>query len=166
VTQPCGLLTKKRLLDGTGKAPRDVAGRARTSQPYGHPQCGCRTFRTLKLKMPYLRKVVLHCPKGYRMELDALVEQFIVDGVAFVGVVGEDCSRVEDIIDELVVGDGSDQSRFILTSAHPRIQARASRMRWSLRGPCLQNIRGRFSLLSFNRSVKSGPPTASAYFRR
>jgi len=69
--------------------------------------------------MPYLRKVVLHCPKGYRMELDALVEQFIADGVAYVGVVGEDCSRVEDIIDELVVGDGSDQSRFILTSAHP-----------------------------------------------
>ena len=53
------------------------------------------------------------------MELDALVEQFIADGVAYVGVVGEDCSRVEDIIDELVVGDGSDQSRFILTSAHP-----------------------------------------------
>jgi len=69
--------------------------------------------------MPYLRKVVLHCPKGYRKELDALVEQFIADGVAYVGVVGEDCSRVEDIIDELVVGDGSDQSRFILTSAHP-----------------------------------------------
>ena len=69
--------------------------------------------------MPYLRKVVLHCPKGYRMELDALVEQFIADGVAFVGVVGEDCSRVEDIIDELVVGDASDESRFILTSAHP-----------------------------------------------
>lgn len=66
-----------------------------------------------------MRKVVLHCPKGYRMELDALVEQFIADGVAYVGVVGEDCSRVEDIIDELVVGDGSDQSRFILTSAHP-----------------------------------------------
>lgn len=66
-----------------------------------------------------MRKVVLHCPKGYRMELDALVDQFIADGVAHVGVVGEDCSRVEGIIDELVVGDGSDQSRFILPSAHP-----------------------------------------------
>lgn len=53
------------------------------------------------------------------MKLDALVEQFIADEVAFVGVVGKDCSRVEDIIDELVVGDGSDQNRFILTSAHP-----------------------------------------------
>jgi hypothetical protein len=33
--------------------------------------------------------------------------------------VGEDCARIEDIIDELVVGDGSDESRFILTSSHP-----------------------------------------------
>jgi hypothetical protein len=51
--------------------------------------------------------------------LDALVEQFLADGVSFVGVVGEDCGRVEDIIDELVVGDGTDARRFILTSAHP-----------------------------------------------
>jgi hypothetical protein len=69
--------------------------------------------------MPYARKVVLHCPSGYRTELDDLVERFVADGVAFVAVVGEDCSRVEDIIDELVVGDGSDERRSILTSAHP-----------------------------------------------
>ena len=47
-----------------------------------------------------------------------MIEQFISDGVAFVGVVGEGCSRVEDIIDELVVGDGTDEGRFILTSSH------------------------------------------------
>lgn len=52
------------------------------------------------------------------MELDSMVEQFLADGVAFVGVVGEDCSRVEDIIDELVVGDGTDHKRYILTSSH------------------------------------------------
>jgi len=69
--------------------------------------------------MPFARKVVLHCPHGYRTELDALVARFIAEGVAFVGVVGQDCTRVEDIIDELVVGDGSNQSRFVLTSAHP-----------------------------------------------
>ena len=68
--------------------------------------------------MRYGRKIVLHCPTGYKLELDAMVEQFINDGVAFVGVVGNDCSRIEDIVDELVVGDGSDQNRFILTSSH------------------------------------------------
>lgn len=48
-----------------------------------------------------------------------MVEAFIADGVALVAVAGVDCERIEDIIDELVVGNGSDTSRFILTSAHP-----------------------------------------------
>ena len=69
--------------------------------------------------MKYSEKVVLQCPAGYRMGLDALVEQFVADGVKFVAVVGQDCGQVEDIIDELVVGDGTDLSRFILTSSHP-----------------------------------------------
>jgi hypothetical protein len=52
------------------------------------------------------------------MTLDQMVADFIRDGVVFVGVVGTDCSKVEDIMDELVVGDG-DQDKFILTSSHP-----------------------------------------------
>ena len=67
--------------------------------------------------MAYARKLVLHCPNGYEMRLDAMVEDFIRDGVAFVGVVGKDCSKVEDIIDELVVGDGS-RNYSLLTSSH------------------------------------------------
>jgi hypothetical protein len=70
--------------------------------------------------MPYATKIVLHCPTGYHIALDQLVEQFIADGVKFVGVVGHDCQRVEEIIDELVVGDGSDPRRYLLTSSHPR----------------------------------------------
>jgi len=38
--------------------------------------------------------------------------------VMFVGVVGKDCSIVEDLIDEIVVGDGT-RDAFILTSSHP-----------------------------------------------
>ena len=34
------------------------------------------------------------------------------------GVVGKDAARIEDLVDEVVVGDGSDDSRFILTSNH------------------------------------------------
>ncbi len=37
--------------------------------------------------MAYGHKIVLHCPKGYNARLDKMVEQFIQDGVAFVGVV-------------------------------------------------------------------------------
>jgi hypothetical protein len=69
--------------------------------------------------MAYQKKIVLHCPQGYNEKVDAMVEDFIRDGVYLVAVVGNDCDKVEDIIDELVVGDGSDESRYILTSSHP-----------------------------------------------
>ena len=68
--------------------------------------------------MAYGHKVVLHCQSHVRPDLHDLVETFLQDGVKFVGVVGVDASLVEDIIDELVVGDGSDPNRFILTSGH------------------------------------------------
>lgn len=69
--------------------------------------------------MPYSHKIVLHCPRGYHARFDRIVDQFIQDGVMFVGVVGTDCAKIEDIIDELVSGGGSDNRRFILTSSHP-----------------------------------------------
>ena len=68
--------------------------------------------------MTYPRKIVLHCSRGYEPRLAPLVEEFIRSGVTFVGVVGPDCARVETIIDELVVGNGS-RDYHILTSSHP-----------------------------------------------
>ena len=68
--------------------------------------------------MPYGPKVVLHCRSHARPNLDELIEAFLRDGVIFVGVVGVEASFVEDLIDEIVVGDGSDPNRFILTSSH------------------------------------------------
>ena len=53
------------------------------------------------------------------MSIDALVEDFLRDGVKMVAVVGTDCEKVETIIDELVVGEARDPSRFMLTSSHP-----------------------------------------------
>ena len=67
--------------------------------------------------MPFNTKVVLHSLSGYRTELDDLVRQFIEEKVRFIGVVGVDSSLIEDIIDELCVGDGSDPY-FMLTSNH------------------------------------------------
>ncbi|MBC7623587.1 MAG: hypothetical protein H7232_09400 [Aeromicrobium sp.] len=66
----------------------------------------------------YGKKIVLNCPAGYKMRLDEMVEDFLRDGVTFVGVVGKDAAHVEDMIDELVVGDGQDEDRYILTSNH------------------------------------------------
>ena len=57
--------------------------------------------------MAYPKKIVLNCPHGASSTLTPLVEEFIRDGVMFVGVVGKDCSLVEDLIDKIVVGDGT-----------------------------------------------------------
>jgi hypothetical protein len=63
------------------------------------------------------RKVVLHSLHGYRSELDAIVAQWIHERVSYVGVVGIDASKIEDVIDELCVGDGSN-SHFMVTASH------------------------------------------------
>jgi hypothetical protein len=68
--------------------------------------------------MSYARKVVLSCPHGATSKLDDLVEEFIRDGVIYVGVVGNQCAYVEDLLDEIVVGDG-DRGCSILTASHP-----------------------------------------------
>jgi len=68
--------------------------------------------------MAYGPKLVLHCRNRYEFRLDAMVEEFIKDGVKFVGVVGKDCSKVEDIIDQLVIGDDGTRDYDLLTSSH------------------------------------------------
>lgn len=64
-------------------------------------------------------KVILHSPVSDERLLDDFVEQCLRDKVSILAVVGPGCSRLEDVIDEIVVGDGSDESRFLLTSSHP-----------------------------------------------
>jgi hypothetical protein len=61
---------------------------------------------------------VLHCTYGVPKGLPELVDEFLRDGVKYVGVVGKDARLTGDIIDEHVVGDGSDASRYILTANH------------------------------------------------
>lgn len=56
------------------------------------------------------RKIVLHSLQGYRAELDAIVIQWIQERIKYVGIVGVDTSLIEDIIDELCVGDGSSET--------------------------------------------------------
>jgi len=63
------------------------------------------------------RKIVLHSLHGYRPELDAIVVQWIQERVGYVGVVGIGASTIEDVIDELCIGDGSN-SYFMLTASH------------------------------------------------
>ncbi|MEN5114807.1 hypothetical protein ABE453_12340 [Brevundimonas diminuta] len=69
--------------------------------------------------MPTEPKIVLELPLSDEALLPAFVEQCIADSVSLIAVVGEGCERIEDEIDWLIVGDGTDDSRFITTSSHP-----------------------------------------------
>lgn len=66
--------------------------------------------------MTYKPKIVLQVPLAPDASLELFVEACLQDGVALIAVVGESCEEVHDLIDEIIVGDGSDQSRFIATT--------------------------------------------------
>ncbi|SDN34183.1 hypothetical protein [Afipia sp. GAS231] len=68
--------------------------------------------------MSYAPRVILHLPLSNESLLDEFVEKCLRDKVALIAVVGEGAARIEDIIDELVVGDGSDRERFVATTSH------------------------------------------------
>ncbi len=51
--------------------------------------------------------------------LAPIVEQALRDRVRLIAIVGSDCEQLDRAVDELIVGDGSDQGRFIPTTCHP-----------------------------------------------
>jgi hypothetical protein len=67
----------------------------------------------------FARKIILHSPVSDERLLNDFVEQCLRDHVSLIAVVGAGCTRLEDMIDEIVVGDGSDPERFLCTSSHP-----------------------------------------------
>ena len=69
--------------------------------------------------MTFARKLILHSPISDEGLLDEFVEQCLRDGVSLLAIIGPGCTRLEDVIDEIVVGDGSDPSRFLCTTSHP-----------------------------------------------
>jgi hypothetical protein len=69
--------------------------------------------------MAFARKIILHSPVSDERLLDDFVEQCLRDEVSLIAVVGPGCARLEDLIDEIVVGDGSDPGRFVCTTSHP-----------------------------------------------
>ena len=68
--------------------------------------------------MAYKPKVVLQVPLRPDARLEPFVETCLSDGVKLIAVVGDGCMEIHDLIDEIILGDGSDDSRFIATSWH------------------------------------------------
>ncbi len=69
--------------------------------------------------MVLARKIILHSPVEDQDCLEAFVEQCLADGVSLLAIFGPGCEELEETIDWLVVGDGSDSSRFLCTTSHP-----------------------------------------------
>ena len=64
-------------------------------------------------------RIVLHVPISDPALLEPFVEACLRDKVVLIAVAGDGCKDVESLIDEVIVGDGSDPGRFIATSSHP-----------------------------------------------
>lgn len=64
------------------------------------------------------QKIVIHSKSGYDLKFDELVYKMIQAKVESVAIQGKDSQLMEDIIDELCVGDGS-EPYFMMTTSHP-----------------------------------------------
>ena len=71
------------------------------------------------MRAVYSAKVLLRLPVSDPTRLGPFVEACLADNVILIAIEGEGCAAIEDQIDDLIVGDGSDESRFIVTSSHP-----------------------------------------------
>ena len=69
--------------------------------------------------MKLARTIILHSPLSDERLLDQFVEDCLRDAVSLIAVVGPGCERIEEMIDWIVVGDGSDDERYVTTSSHP-----------------------------------------------
>lgn len=70
-------------------------------------------------EMKLASKIILHSPISDERLLSDFVEQCLTDSVSLLAIVGPGCERLEDIVDDIVVGDGQRSGRFLATTAHP-----------------------------------------------
>ena len=69
--------------------------------------------------MVLARKIVLHSPISAEADLRDFVERCLTEGVSLLAIVGPEAGALEDQVDWIVVGDGSNPSRFLCTTSHP-----------------------------------------------
>jgi hypothetical protein len=69
--------------------------------------------------MTLARKIILHSPVSNENLLEGFVERCLAEGVSLLAIFGQGSEELEDKIDWIIVGDGSDPRRFLCTSSHP-----------------------------------------------
>jgi hypothetical protein len=63
-------------------------------------------------------KIILHCPLGHPAVLNDFVETWLAEGVELIAVFGAGSEAIHDLIDDMILGNGSGDSRFVTTSWH------------------------------------------------
>lgn len=69
--------------------------------------------------MSLAQKLVLHSPLSDESLLESFVERCLADGVSLLAIFGPGSDVLEEKVDWLVVGDGSQPNRFLCTTSHP-----------------------------------------------
>ncbi len=64
-------------------------------------------------------KYILHSPISDKGRLEVFVEKCFEERGSLIAVLGAGSAELENWLDEIIVGDGSDESRFISTTTHP-----------------------------------------------
>ena len=62
--------------------------------------------------------IVLHTPLTDPAKLNRFVEDCLREGTRLIAVAGPNAEIIEETIDDIVVGDGSQADRFVVTSSH------------------------------------------------
>lgn len=63
-------------------------------------------------------KIVLHSLVSDFLLLSRMVEQWLSQRASLIAIFGEGCEALEDHVDALILGSGTAQDRFIVTSSH------------------------------------------------
>jgi hypothetical protein len=69
--------------------------------------------------MPFARKLILHAPVSNEALLERFVETCLAERVSLLAIFGPASDALEEQIDWLVIGNGSQPNRFLCTSSHP-----------------------------------------------
>jgi hypothetical protein len=108
-------MTPVRRAEISGGARQQIF---RTSQRGGLGSLAEVVLQCLDAGMSYAPKIVLKLPMANPHVLASFVEACLKDGVELIAVVGPDCENVHDLIDDFIIGDGSNDKRSIVTSWH------------------------------------------------
>lgn len=66
---------------------------------------------------------IVACENGRTLEVEQVLADLVKKDPKWIAIVGDDCILLENICDEMIVGDGTGPARDIVTTSHPEESA-------------------------------------------